>query len=157
MTTSARAPWPILAVAIGLSIAVTFPWPAAAQNVLISPADVAACLCRDQAVKDQKAELTRQQAAYDSAQSEFQQLNTEVETQRPQVNVNDSGSINAFRQLLDRRDAARVRFTDQASPAYSAAVDRYNQSVQSYMNQCGGKSYDSRALEAAQQSLSCPK
>jgi len=157
MTTSVRAPWPILAVAIGLSGAVAFSWPAAAQSVLTSPADVAACLCRDQAVKDQKAELTRQQSDYDGAQSEFQQLNTEVETRRPQVNVNDSGSINAFRQLLDRRDAAQVRFTDQVSPAYAAAVDRYNQSVQSYMNQCGGKSYDSRALEAAQQSLPCPR
>ncbi len=156
MTKSARPAWPILAIAIGLS-GVAISHPAAAQSVLVSPDDVAACLCRDQAVSSQKAELTRQQAAYDSAQSEFQRLNTAVETQRPQVNVNDSGSIEAFRKLLDQRDAAQARFTNEASPAYAAAVDRYNQSVQAYMNQCGGKSYDSRALAAAQQSLSCPR
>lgn len=157
MKKPARAALPLLAIAIGVLGAVAFSWPAAAQSVLTSPADIAACLCRDQSVNSLKAELARQQAAYDSAQKEFQQLNTELETQKSQVNVNDSGSIDAYRQLLKRRDAAGAHLTNEASPAYGAAVDRYNQAVQGYMNQCGGKSYDAAALATARQSLSCPQ
>ncbi|HUN47559.1 MAG TPA: hypothetical protein VMU85_13605 [Stellaceae bacterium] len=157
MKKTTRAGLPFLAVAIG-AVAVTFSWPAAAQPaVLTSPSDIAACLCRDQSVNALKADMARQQAAYDGAQKEFQQLNAQVEAQYPQVNVNDSGSINAYRQLLQQRDAAGARLTNQASPAYSASVDRYNQAVQGYMSQCGGKSYEASALAAAQQNLSCPR
>lgn len=157
MKNSARAALPLLAIAIGVSGAVAFSWPAAAQSVLTSPSDIAACLCRDQSVNALKADLARQQAAYDGAQSEFQRLNTELETRRSQVNVNDAGSIDAYRQLLKQRDAAGAHLTKEASPAYSAAVDRYNQAVQGYMSQCGGKSYDATALAAARQTLSCPQ
>ena len=157
MKKTTRAALPCLAVAIGVAMVINS-WPAAAQPaVLTSPGEVAACLCHDQQVNALKADVTRQQAAYDSAQKEFQQLNAQVESQYSQVNVNDSASINAYRDLLKRRDAAGARLTNEASPAYTTAVDRYNQAVQSYMSQCGGKSYAAAALAQAQQNLSCPR
>jgi hypothetical protein len=130
---------------------------ASAQTVLHSPQDIAACLCEEQNVNGLKAEVDRQKQAYDGAKANYEALNSQAEAGRAQVNVNDSNSIAAYRQLLERRDAAEYRYKVEATPAYSASVARYNQAVQAYNSGCGTKMYDSAALAEVKKTLYCPR
>jgi len=140
---------------LGLALAAAAP--VGAETVLHSPQDIAACLCLEQAELNLRGEMDRQQTSYDGAKSEFYQLDSAAQAQRGQVNTNDSNSITAYRQLLERRDAAEYRFKVEATPAYSAAVGRYNQAVQTYNTNCGDKAYDTEALAQVQKTLYCPK
>jgi len=128
-----------------------------AQTVLHSPRDIAACLCENQNVSQLKTELDQQKQAYDAAKADYDGLSAQAESSRGQVNVNDSNSIAAYRQLLERRDTAEYHFKVEVAPPYAAAVTRYNQAVQAYNTGCATKMYDSVVLAEVQKTLYCPR
>jgi hypothetical protein len=146
----------LAAVCIG-AVAAAIAQAASAQTVLRSPRDIAACLCEEQNVSGLKAEVDRQKQAYDGAKANYDALNSQAEAGRAQVNVNDSNSIAAYRQMLERRDAAEYHYKVEVTPGYSAAVARYNQAVQAYNAGCGTKMYDSVALAEVKKTLYCPR
>jgi len=130
---------------------------ASAQEVLHSPRDIAACLCQDQNIIQMRGEVDRQKQAYDEAKANYDGLSAQAEAQRGQVNVNDSNSIAAYRELLERRDAAEYHFKVEMAPPYAAVVTRYNQAVQAYNASCASKMYDSVVLAEVQKTLYCPR
>jgi len=146
-----------LAAIIIAAIAAAVGQGASAQEVLHSPRDIAACLCENQNVTQLRGEVEQQKQGYDTAKANYEGLNAQAEAQRGQVNVNDANSIAAYRQLLERRDAAEYHFKVEVEPPYAEIVARYNNAVQAYNSGCSTKLYDSAVLAEVQKTLYCPR
>ncbi len=157
MATGARAAGRLLVIGAGLALLGAAPAPGRAQEVIQSQGEIAACLCQEQSVGDLKGQMEAQKHSFDGAKTDYDQLQAQVEAERPKVNRDDIASINAFKQLLDRRDAAERRYEEEATARYADAVRRYNAAVESYNGSCGGKSYDAVQLAQVKQNLVCPK
>jgi len=139
------------------SVAAAIAQGASAQEVLHSPRDIAACLCMNQNVGQLRGDVDRQRQDYDAAKANYERLSAQAESQRGQVNVNDSNSIAAFRQLLEQRDTAEYHYQVEVEPGYAAIVARYNQAVEGYNSSCASKMYDSAVLAEVQKTLYCPR
>ena len=136
------------------------PWAidaASAQQVLHEPDQIRACLCEQQAVKTLADTVQQQSRIYDQRRQALEALDKEVTTQRPQVNVANQSDVDAFKHLLDQRDAAADNFAGETTQTYAAAVRRYNQAVATFNANCSGKAYDPQVLPQVQSNLSCPK
>lgn len=128
----------------------------AQQQVLRDPEQIRACVCVEQTLKRQAVELAAQRQAYEEARRQVEALDAAVEAQRPQVRVNDRASVDSFRQLLDKRNAAQVSFANQLTPRYAALVEQYNRRATEFNRACSGSSYDAEVLAKVQQGLVCP-
>ena len=128
----------------------------AQQQVLRAPDEIRACLCTQQSLAHQASELATRQQDYEARRRQVETLDAEIATQRPQVQVNNASSVAAFRQLLERRDAAQQNFADTVEPQYAALVQAYDQRVAAFNQSCGGSAYDPKILAQVQQSLACP-
>jgi hypothetical protein len=150
--------WQALAVVLGAWVCGSAPSPAAAQaqTVLTSPQEITECLCMEFSVNTMASDVAARQRIYDDAKRSYEALDAEVNERRQSMNPNDPAQVEAFRQLLDRRDAARVRFVGEATPEYSTQVEEYNRRVAAFNQRCGGKSYDGNVLARVRQSLVCP-
>jgi phage-related tail protein len=146
--------WPIVvAAALALPCGAA---PAAAQ-VVTSPDEIHACLCREQAVSTLNAEVQSQSRAYEEKRQSFEALDKQVQTSRPQVNVNNQADVDAFKRLLERRDEAADALAGPATRSYADAVQRYNQAVSEYNSSCAGRAFDPDQLAVQKRNLSCPK
>ena len=128
----------------------------AQQQVLREPAQIRTCLCLQQSLSHQASDLATRRQDYEAQRRQVDGLNAEVESQRPTVQVNDASSVAAFRQLLERRDAAQQNFANTVEPQYAALVEAYNQRVAAFNQTCGNSAYDPNVLARVQQSLACP-
>lgn len=126
------------------------------QEVERSPEQIRGCLCQERALATLNAEVQNQSRLYEDKRQAFQQLDNQVQTARPKVNVNDRAEVEAFKRLLERRDAAADTLAGEATRSYSEAVTRYNKAVASYNSGCAGKAYDPDQLAEIRRTLSCP-
>ena len=130
---------------------------AEAQTLLKSPEQITHCLCQNQLVDDLKAALDQQWRLYEESRQRYAALEGQVETVRARMNVFDRGAIESFHRLLDERDAARLAFENQATPAYAAAVESYNSALADYDADCTGTVFDPVVLAEVQRNLYCPR
>jgi hypothetical protein len=150
--------WEGWRLAVAAALALSIPAGAAkAQVVVRSPEEVRSCLCKEQSVAALNAQVQAQSKAYDEQRRAFEALDRQVQTSRPQVNVNNPSDVDAFKRLLERRDEASDSLAGAATSDYAAAVQRYNAAVSDYNNSCSGKAFDQDVLAQVKQSLSCPK
>jgi phage-related tail protein len=119
--------------------------------------EVRACLCKEQSVSLLNADVQAQSRAYEEKRREFEALDKQVQTGRPQVNVNKQTDVDAFKQLLERRDAAADTLAGPATRSYADTVQRYNEAVTDYNGTCAGKAFDPDQLAAEKRNLACPK
>jgi len=126
------------------------------QELERSPEQIRGCLCQERSLAALNADVQSQSHLYEDKRQAFQQLDKEVQTARPKVNVNDRSEVDAFKRLLERRDAAADMLAGEATRNYSDAVTRYNQAVAAYNTGCAGKAYDPDQLAELRRSLSCP-
>lgn len=141
---------------------VAFGAPAAAQYPGAQPApeEVAAarnCLCLEQAVQDRRFELDVRNGLFEKLRADADALEREVDRRRTSVNVDDQNQIDAFRALLDQRDAARKHYETTAVPEQQQTVARYNAAVGALNAACAGRSYSTYAWEAARKGPVCPR
>jgi len=144
-------------LAIALVATASLAAPVSAQVLLRSPQQIAYCLCQNRVVDELKAALDRQFQIYEESRRRYAALESEVDTVRTRINVNDREQIEAFQRLLDQRDAAQRSFQDEATPAYNAVVERYNSAVDNYNAGCAGAFFDPIVLAEVQQRLYCPR
>lgn len=142
---------------VGLAAALVVAAGIAQAQVVRAPDEIRACLCKERAVAALNGEVQAQSRAYDTQRQDVDTLDRSVETGRPQVNVNDPADVDAFKSLLERRDAAADALAGPVTRSYAEAVQRYNQAVADYNAACAGKAFDPDQLTAAKQALSCPK
>lgn len=131
--------------------------PVLAQAVVKDPAAIGVCLCEQQRLKTLLDALTERQQNYETSQKALASLNGELETRRAQMNVYNDAEVEAYKQLLTRRDQAAAALAGEATQSYNAAVTRYNQSFVDYNAGCAGKSFDQAVVNTVQATLSCPK
>jgi hypothetical protein len=143
-----------VALAMALSCVGGWAW---AQEAVHSPEQIRSCLCQERSVAALNTEVQNQSRSYEEKRQAFQQLDKEVQAMRPRVNVNDRSEVDAFKRLLERRDAAADALAGDVTHSYTDAVSRYNQAVVSYNGSCAGKAYDPDQLAELRRNLSCPK
>lgn len=131
--------------------------PAMAQQVLHSPDEIRSCLCEEQSVTALADEVLRQNRIYEERRKALETLDNEVKTRRAAVNVQDHSQVDAFKQLLDRRDEAADTFAGPVTKNYADTVARYNQAVGAFNASCAGKAYDPDVLAQVRSNLICPK
>ena len=129
---------------------------ARAQEVERSPDQIRGCLCQERALAQLNAEVQNQSRLYEDRRQAFQQLDNQVQTTRPKVNVNDRADVEGFKRLLERRDAAADALAGEVTRSYGDAVSRYNKAVAAYNGGCAGKAYDPDQLAEMRRTLSCP-
>ncbi|HZS82508.1 MAG TPA: hypothetical protein VFA50_06535 [Stellaceae bacterium] len=129
---------------------------AAQEDVLHSPEAIRSCLCMQEAITRQSTALGARQRSYDEKRRQLDALDAEVAAARPRVDIKSPASIDAFKQLLARRDAAAQTLAAEATPQYQALVERYNTRVADFNQNCASKSYDAAVLGQVRQSLACP-
>lgn len=130
---------------------------ASAQEVLHAPDAIRSCLCREQSVSALANDVLQQNKLYEEKRKALETLDNDVRSRRAQVNVANQGEVDAFRQLLERRDQASAEFAGPVTRNYSDTVARYNDAVAAFNNACAGKAYDPDVLAQVRSNLSCPK
>ena len=83
-------------------------------------------------------------------------LDAELARERPLVDVNNPNSVDGYKALLDRRDAA---YRESIGPVVSdadQAVARYNALVGQYDRQCALHSFNLDIMNQLRAHLSCP-
>jgi hypothetical protein len=153
-----------MAIAIGVRGAVAFglglvlaaaPRPAAAQ-MSSDPAEINACLCLEQAVTTMAQSMNEKTRALEAVRQHLADLDAELARERPLIEVNNPNSVDRYKALLDRRDAA---YRDSIGPVVSEAdraVARYNALVGQYDRQCALHSFNSEIMSELRAHLSCP-
>jgi len=130
--------------------------PTAPYPMISSPQDVATCLCLERSVSTLSNEVLARNRIYEEKKGELGRLETELANQRSRMNVNDPAQVDAFRGLLDRRNAIQAEFAAQVTPEYSALVDNYNRQVGEFNARCSGRAYDGAVVASVRPTLSCP-
>ena len=131
--------------------------PARAQAVVKDPGVIGFCLCAQQRLDAEGAAMRTRQQSYDTSRDALAAMDRDLADRRSKMDVYDNAAVEAYRQLLDKRDAAAASFANDVTPAYNASIARYNQSLGDYSGRCAGKSFDQTAYDTARTALSCPK
>jgi uncharacterized protein YukE len=145
--------WVILGSMVALAAAAS---PTAAQ-IVRSPDEIRACLCKEQLVSTLNQNVQGEARAYEDKRRAFEALDKQVQSSRAAVNVNNSADVDAFKRLLDQRDASADALAGPATKSYADTVQRYNQAVSDYNGSCAGKSFDADAMAEQKRTLSCPR
>lgn len=141
-----------IAAALAFSAAIA---PADAQ-VLRAPGEVRDCVCKDQSVAVLNDRVQAERRNYEEKRKAFEALDQQVQSGRAKVNVNNPADVDAFKRLLEQRDAAADELAGPVAQSYAATVERYNQAVAGYNASCAGKAFDPEQLNEQKRNLSCP-
>jgi hypothetical protein len=118
--------------------------------------EIAACLCLWQEMDAASADLSANQRAYQAVQDELGRLDSQLQSARAGVDVNNPQSVGQFRQLLEQRDTVFQRDRGTALTALSGATERYNARANEYNARCANRPRDPALLARVQATLSCP-
>ena len=129
--------------------------PARAQAVS-DPTVIRNCLCQEQFVLELQDGVSSRRQSLESSQKAQTTLSNQVETRRAQINVYDNAELDAFKQLLLKRDAA-IDATAASTQSYDDVANRYNDAVAGYNGSCAGRSYDDTVLRSVRTTLACPR
>ena len=153
-----------MAISVGIRDAVVFglglvlaaaPRPSSAQ-MSSDPAEINACLCLERGVDTMARSMNDKTRALAEVRQHLADLDAELARERPLVDVNNPNSVDRFKALLDRRDAA---YRDSIGPVVSEAdqaVARYNALVGQYDRQCALHAFNSEIMNELRAHLSCP-
>jgi hypothetical protein len=144
------------AAMLGLGLALTMAPHLAAAQTSNNPAEINACLCLERAVEATSQSMNDKTQALAAARQNLADLNAELTQARPLVNVNDPSSVDHYKALLERRDAA---YRESIGPVVSEAdraVARYNALANQYDSQCANHPFNSEIVQEMQAHLSCP-
>jgi hypothetical protein len=117
------------------------------DSVLTDPKAIAFCLCLEQSVAAKAADMRSLGAVYSDETRQLAAMNAELDRKRPLVDVQNQAQIDAFKVLLEQRDAALDKYQWSTLPKYQASVARYNEKVDLVLKRCSGHPLDQAALE----------
>jgi hypothetical protein len=114
------------------------------------------CLCLQRSMERASSEMTDKRNGLDRINAELRQADADLERQRAALNVNDPQAVAQFRQRLEQRDALFKRSTGPIVNDVTTAVQRYNDRVGAYNQQCANRPFNSLLQSQIQATLSCP-
>jgi len=144
------------AAVLGLGLALTLTPRLAAAQMSNNPAEINACLCLERQVETMSQSMNSKTQSLAAARQRLADLNAELARARPLVDVNDPNSVDRYKALLDRRDAA---YRESIGPVVSEAdqsVARYNALANQYDSECANHPFNSDLVRDMQAHLSCP-
>ncbi len=148
--------------AISPAVAQAPPYPPPPYGAVPAPGlsgeagDIAACLCLGRAVDTLHADMTAQQNSYAAARDELARLDSQMQSARAGMDVNDPAAVARFREMLEKRDAAFRRSTGLATGDLNIAIQRYNARVNDYNARCSNRPRNPDLVAQMQANLSCP-
>jgi hypothetical protein len=131
----------------------------AMAQVVVGPgeeAEVAACLCLQQAVAVLGGETKTKNDALDAARHELAELDRQLAEERPHVDVNNPQSVGRYKALLERRDAAHRRSLGPVVADARDSAARYNARVDEYNTRCANRPHPQPVVNRVQATLTCP-
>ena len=143
------------AVALGIGMLALGASDAADAQVPNEPAEINACLCLQQEAGVLLSEKDATAQALAASNRQLADLDAQLASERPRVDVNNPASVSRYKALLERRDAA----FGQLGPAQSnaaQAVARYNASVDEHNRRCAGRPFNSELVAQIQAHPNCP-
>ena len=143
------------AVVFGLGLILATARPAAAQ-MSSDPAAINACLCLEQGVATMARSMNDKTRALAEVRQHLADLDAELARERPLVDVNNPNSVDRYKALLDRRDAAYRGSIGPVVSEADQAVARYNALVGQYDRQCALHAFNSEIMNEMRAHLSCP-
>jgi hypothetical protein len=144
------------AILFGLGVVLAAPPRPAVAQMSSNPTEINACLCLEQGVATMAQSMNHKTRALNAVRQHLADLDAELARERPLVDVNNPNSVDRYKALLDRRDAA---YRDSIGPVVSdadQAVARYNALVGQYDRQCALHSFNSEIMNEMRAHLSCP-
>jgi hypothetical protein len=121
------------------------------SNLLSDVPTIRSCLCLQQQSQNQSTMVANKQAAYNQAVSQKNSLDSMVASAKAGTNPN----LDQVRQASMQSIELGHQINMSLLPDLQNATAQYNQSVASYQQSCGTKSYDADALAQAKTGLMC--
>lgn len=143
-------------IALGCSLAAVLAPASAGAQVPPEAADVASCLCLQQAVSALSAEMNAKNQALDTVTRQLADLDSQLARDRSAINVNNPDAVARYKALLERRDAA---YRQSIGPVHAEAAQstaRYNARVNEYNAHCANRPFSSAIVAQVQINLVCP-
>ncbi len=128
----------------------------AAAQTSNDPAEINACLCLEREVETMSQSMNDKTQALAAARQHLADLNAELAQARPLVDVNNQSSVDHYKALLERRDAA---YRESIGPVVSEAdhaVAHYNSVANQYDSACANHPFNSDIMRDMQARLVCP-
>ena len=148
-----------LAAAFGVAVLVLSTMPGGAQappGPSGEASQAAACLCERQQIAVLGGEMDEKKRSLEQIRHELADLDAQLERARPTVDVNNPESVERYKALLARHDAAYQRSVGPVVGETVAAVNRYNDRVNAYNQGCAHRLFDARVMAQVRATLSCP-
>jgi len=141
--------------ALGL-VAMLAPGAAKAQVPAPEAAEIAACLCQQQAVSAFSADMNAKKQALDTVTRQLADLDSQLARDRSTVNVNNPDDVARYKALLEHRDAAYRQSIGPVHADAEQATARYNARVSEYNAHCANRPFNSAVVAQIQVNLVCP-
>jgi hypothetical protein len=143
-------------VAFGLGLVVALAARPAAAQMSSDPAEINFCLCLEQSVATMAQSMNDKTRALAAVRQHLADLDAELARERPLVDVNNPGSVDRYKALLDQRDAAYKESIGPVVTEVDQAIARYGALVGQYDRQCALHSFNSEIMNEMRAHLSCP-
>ena len=131
------------------------PFGGAKAQIVNDPAEINSCVCLQAASAALAGEKDAKGQALTAADRQLADLNAQLASEKPRVDVNNPDSVSRYKVLLQRRDATHGQ-VGQAQAATAQAVDRYNASVDEYNRRCAGRPFNSDLWAQISAHPNCP-
>ena len=113
------------------------------------------CLCEQQEIGGLRTVMDQKKQSLDAIRRELSDLDAQLVSERPRVDVNDPNSVERYKALLARHDAAYQRSIGPVVGDAVDAVNRYNQRVAHYNENCGHQLFDAAVMAQVRATLTC--
>lgn len=147
-----------LGMTIGLGLAAMLAPGAAKAQVPPPPeaAEIAACLCLQQAVSTSSADMNAKKQALHTVTRQLADLDAQLARDRSTINVNDPDAVARYKALLERHDAAYRQSVGPVHAEAEQSTARYNARVSEYNARCANRPFNSAIVAQVQVNLVCP-
>jgi len=119
-------------------------------------AEIATCLCLQQAVSAFSADMNAKKQALDTVTRQLGDLDSQLAQERSTLNVNNPDSVARYKALLERRDAAYRQSIGPVHAEATQATARYNARISEYNARCANRPFNSAIVAQMQVNLVCP-
>ena len=120
------------------------------------PNEITACLCMQQGVAALSSDMSAKTQALAAVRQHLADLDAQLAQARPNVDVNNTQSVERYKALLAQRDAAYQQSLGPVVANADQATARYNGHVSQYNAQCASHQFNADVMAQIQAHLSCP-
>ena len=123
----------------------------------LSVDEIRECLCMEQQMASDHADLDTRQDMLNERQQELANIDHQVDDQRAKLSPDDTVGQQVLKDLMSQQQTLRTLLQNDLRPAYNTRVNDLNAIVGKYNAQCVDRERYASDVEAAQQNLQCPK